>query len=155
MRFLILFSFVSITVSCDKENISNDFAPFYKFTVNGDKKAIDACGSSDYVAEYLKDTAIFAAFGCGGERAGFYIKSQIKDGIHVLDNNNTAWYDQGIASYRTDSLNKGTLTIKTGYFQAAGGLIPFVEGEFSFDAIDKKTGQKIKVTNGKYLLKKH
>jgi hypothetical protein len=47
------------------------------------------------------------------------------------------------------------LTIRSRIFELAnGGHIPIVEGEFSFDAIDKNTGQKIKVTNGTYLLKK-
>lgn len=153
--YSILFYFILVTFSCNKENVSKQFNPFYHLKVNGDLKKIDACGTSDYVAEYLKDTAVFATFGCGGQRAGFYLKGHIIDGTYLLDDNNSAWFDEGTASYQTDSINKGTLTIKSGNFQAVGGLIPFVEGEFSFDAIDKNTGQKIKVTSGKYLLKKY
>jgi len=73
----------------------------------------------------------------------------------LLNDKNKAWFDEGGASYITDNLNGGTLTIKSGNFKAIGGLIPFVEGTFSFDAINKSTGQKIKVTNGKYILKKY
>lgn len=154
--FSILFYFITILSSCDKENTSKQFNPFYKLTVNGNLKTIDACGTTDYVAQYLKDTAVFAAFGCGGQRAGFYLKGQIVDGTYLLDNKNSAWFDEGTTSYQTDSLNKGTLTIKSGNFQITGDrLISFVEGEFSFDAIDKNTAKKIKVTSGKYLLKKY
>jgi hypothetical protein len=57
--------------------------------------------------------------------------------------------------YTTDSLRQGSLTIRTGYYQAVGGTIPYIEGEISFDAIDKSSGKIIKVTNGKYLLEKY
>ena len=154
--FLILLYTTAILFSCKKENNSTSLDPFYNLKVNNDLKKINACGTSDYVAQYLKDTAVFAAFGCGGERAGFYLKGQISDGTYILDNKNSAWYDLRTVSYRTDSLNKGMLTIRSRIFeQANGGRIPIVEGEFSFDAIDKNTGQKIKVTNGTYLLKKY
>lgn len=143
-----------INFSCIKQSSPTSLEPFYYLTVNNELKRIDACGTSDYVAQYLKDTAVFAAFGCGGERAGFYLIGQIADGSYPLGNKNSAWYDYGTASYQTDSLNKGMLTIKSRIFELAnGGHIPIVEGEFSFNAIDKYTGQKIKVTNGKYLLK--
>ena len=142
--------------SCDKEKTSTRLNPFYKLKVNGNLKTIDACGTSDYVAEYLGDTVVFAAFGCGGQRAGFYLKGQIADGTYLLDNKNSAWFDEGAASYQTDSIHKGTLTITSRIFQLTnGGRIPIVEGTFSFDAIDKNTGQKIKVTSGQYLLKKY
>ncbi|MCY7421596.1 MAG: hypothetical protein LH478_07615 [Chitinophagaceae bacterium] len=125
-------------------------------TVNNELKRIAACGTSADVAEYLKDTAVFAAFGCGGQRAGFYLKGKISDGTYVLDNKNIAWFDLGPVSYQTDSLNKGVLTIKSRVFENTnGGRIPIVEGDFSFDAIDKNTLLKIKVTNGKYLLQKY
>ena len=155
LQHMFLFIAFCITLaSCDKENISEQFNPFYKLTVNGNKKAIDACGTSDFVASYLKDTAVFAAFGCGGQRAGFYLKGQIIDGTYLLNDMNKAWFDDGAYSYSTDNLNGGTLTIKRGNFQAIGGLIPFVEGTFSFDAKEINTGKIIKVTSGKYLLKK-
>jgi hypothetical protein len=154
--FTISFYFLTLFSSCEKKYTSTQLNPFYKLKMNGVLKTIDACGTSDYVAEYLKDTAVFAGFGCGGQRAGFYLKGQTLDGTYLLDNKNSAWYDEGTASYQTDSLNKGTLTITSSIFQLAnGGRIPIVEGTFSFDAIDKNTGQKIKVTSGKYLLKKY
>jgi hypothetical protein len=154
--FFILISIITVLTSCDKEKTSTQLNPFYKLKVNGNLKTIDACGTSDYVAEYLRDTAVFAAFGCGGQRAGFYLKGQIVDGTYLLDNKNSAWFDEGAASYQTDSINKGTLTITSRIFQLTnGGRIPIVEGTFSFDAIDKNTGQKINVTSGQYLLKKY
>ncbi len=154
--FTVAFYFLALFSSCEKENTSAQLNPFYKLKVNGSLKTIDACGTSDYVAEYLKDTAVFAGFGCGGQRAGFYLKGQISDGTYLLDNKNSAWYDEGTASYQTDSINKGTLTITSSIFQLAnGGRIPIVEGTLSFDAIDKNTSQKIKVTSGQYLLKKY
>lgn len=154
--FTISVCLLTVLASCEKESTSTQFNPFYKLKVNGNLKKIDACGTSDFVAQYLKDTAVFAAFGCGGQRAGFYLKGQILDGTYLLDNKNSAWFDEGTASYQTDSLNKGTLTITSSIFQLAnGGRIPVVKGTFSFDAIDKNTGQKIKVTSGQYLLKKY
>lgn len=156
LKYIFLFfTFSTIITSCGKENTSKQFSPFYKLTVNGDPKIIDACGTTDYVASYLKDTAVLAAFGCGGQSAGFYLEGQILDGTYLLNNKNKAWYEDGAASYSTDNLNGGTLTITSGNFHSVGGLIPYVEGAFSFDAINKNTGQKIKVTNGKYLLKKY
>ena len=156
LKYLILsFSFLTLFASCEKENTSTQLNPFYKLKVNGSLKNVDACGTSDHVAEYLKDTAVFAGFGCGGQRAGFYLKGQILDGTYLLNDKNNAWFDEGGVTYITDNLNTGSLVIKTGNFQAIGGLIPFIEGSFSFDAINKTTGQKIKVTEGKYLLKKY
>jgi|GEM_PF-1690784 len=156
-NFTVLFYFFTLFSSCKKENVQTpQLNPLYHLKVNNDLKKIVACGTSDYVAEYLKDPAVFVGFGCGGQRAGFYLKGQILDGTYLLNNNNTAWYEEGAASYQTDSLNKGTLTITSSIFQLAnGGRIPIVKGTFSFDAIDKNTGQKIKVTSGQYLLKKY
>jgi len=153
---IILYLLIGLS-SCKKENIQTpQLNPFYNLKVNNNLKKIVACGTSDYVAEYLKDPAVFVGFGCGGQRAGFYLKGQILDGTYLLDNKNTAWYEEGTANYQTDSLNKGTLTITSSIFQLAnGGRIPIVEGTFSFEAIDKNTEQKIKVTSGQYLLKKY
>ena len=153
---IILYSFLTLFSSCKKENTSTQLNPFYKLKVNGSLKNVPACGTSDHVAQFLKDTAVFAAFGCGGQRAGFYLKDRGLNGTYALDNKNSASYDEGTATYQTDSLNKGSLTIKSSIFQLAnGGRIPIVEGTFSFDAIDKNTGQKIQVTSGQYLLKKY
>jgi hypothetical protein len=155
--YLTLFLCIStILFSCNKENNSKSLEEFYHLKVNNNLIKIVACGTSEYVAQYLGDSAIFAAFGCGGERAGFYLQGQILDGTYILDNKNSAWYGLGIKSYQTDSLNKGILTIRSRIFELAnGGHIPIVEGEFSFDAVDKNTGLKIKVTSGTYLLRKY
>ena len=157
ITYFILYMYtLTIIFSCKKENNPTSFDPFYSMTFNNELKRIYACGTSNYIAQYLKDTAVYAAIGCGGERAGFYLEGQISDGSYILDNKNRAWYDNGTVSYQTDSLNKGMLTIKNRIFGLAnGGHIPIVEGEFSFDAFDKKTGQKVKVTNGMYLLEKY
>ena len=49
------------------------------------QKKIEACGTTDYVAQYLEDTAVFAAFGCAGQRAGFYLKGHITvEHIHSI-----------------------------------------------------------------------
>jgi hypothetical protein len=157
LKYFII-SVMSLTLFpfCKKETTVTQLNPFYKFKVNGDLKTIYACGTSDFVAEYLKDTAVFAAFGCGGQRAGFYLKGQISDGTYILDNRNSAWYEEGTASYQTDNVNKGTLIITSSIFQLGnGGRVSIVEGTFSFDAIDKNTGQKITVSSGQYLLKKY
>ena len=155
--YVTLFFFILILFySCKKDGTPKGLDPYYKLFVNGSLKTIDACGSSDFVASYLKDTAVHAAFSCGSKGAGFFLNGKILDGTYVLDNKNIAFYDEGTASYHTDSLNKGTLTIKSGILPlSGGGPIPIIEGTFSFDGIEKNTGQKIKVTSGKYLLKKY
>ena len=156
LKYLIIsFSFLTLFASCKKEYTSTQLNPFYKLKVNGSLKNVPACGTSDHVAQFLKDTAVFAAFGCGGQRGGFYLTGKILDGTYLLNDKNTAWFDEGTASYSTDNLNIGTLTITSKSFQGIGGLIPFIEGTFSFDAIEKNTRQKIKVTSGQYLLKKY
>ena len=153
---IIVFSFLTLFTSCGKENTSTKLNPFYKLKVNGSLNQVLACGSSDHVAQFLKDTAVFAAFGCGGQEAGFYLKGKGLDGTYILDHKNRAWYNEGTATYQTDSLNKGTLSIKSSIFQLEnGGSIPIVEGTFSFDGIDLNTGRKIKITSGQYLLKKY
>ncbi len=81
--FLLLFTISILVVSCDKEPVSKSFYPFYKLTVNGNKKSVDACGTSGHVAEYLKNTAVFVGFGCGGQRAGFYLKGRIAT-VHTI-----------------------------------------------------------------------
>lgn len=149
--------FVSINIvlsSCIKEAVSNQFDPFYNFNLNGTEKRINACGTSDFVAAYLKDTAVYASFSCG-QGAGFYLKGKILDGTYLLNDKNKAFYYDENNFYTTDILNVGTLTIKSGNWGVNGGSIPFVEGTFSFDAINKNTGQKVKITSGKYLLKKY
>jgi hypothetical protein len=157
MRRLVVFPCAfALLLSCNKENKPASVDTFYMMKVNGELKRIRACGTTAHIVQYLADTAVFAAFGCGGERAGFYLKGRIQDGSYVLNDTSCAWYDLGAASYQTDGLNKGTLTIRSRLIELAnGGYIPVEEGEFSFSAVDKNTGQRIKVTDGKYLLEKY
>lgn len=153
---LFLLCTTAIFLSCNKEDYSKSLQEFYTLKVNNKLIKIQACGTSSFVAQYLKDTAVFAGFGCGGEGAGFYLKGQIPDGTYILDNRNISWYFYGASTYETDSLNTGILSIRSRIFELEnGGHIPIVEGEFSFNAVDKNSGQKITVTNGKYLLRKY
>ena len=62
-----------ILFSCNKKELPAPPETFYTLKVNYDTKKIYACGSSLFAVQYLKDTAIFAGFGCAGERAGFNI----------------------------------------------------------------------------------
>jgi hypothetical protein len=147
--------FIAVLVaSCNKVPKSKSFNPFYNLTVDGQKKSIGACGTTDYVAQYL-DTSVFAAFGCGGQRAGFHLKGNITDGTYQLNDKNMAWFDEGAMTYTTDGSHEGSLSIRTGSHKIDGSSIPFIEGEISFDAIDSNSGKTIRVTNGKYLLKKY
>jgi hypothetical protein len=141
----LLFVMSILAVSCDKGSASKSFYTFYNLTVNGSKKSVDACGTSDYVAEYLKDSAVFVAFGCEGEGTGFFLNGHTTDGTYHLDHINQAWYVEGTMKYTTDSLRQGTLTIRTGYYQGIGGTIPYIEGEISFDAIDNNTRITIRI----------
>jgi hypothetical protein len=126
----LLFPFSFLLTSCAKENTTKQFTPFYKLTVNGSQKIIDACGTTDYVASYLKDTAVFATFGCGGQGAGFYLKGQSLDGTYLLNDKNKAWFDEGGASYITDNLNGGTLTIKMEILKRLAVSFHLLKGHF-------------------------
>jgi len=99
-------------VSCEKDVTSNSFDPFYQVIADGLTKNVYACGTSDYVCQYLKDTAMFVGIGCGGQSAGFYLKGNITDRTYTLDNINQAFYrpNQSL-TFKTNTTNKGTLTI--------------------------------------------
>ncbi|HMP87825.1 MAG TPA: hypothetical protein PKE63_11140, partial [Lacibacter sp.] len=144
--FLILLA--SLFISCEKEVEPGQLKPYFKLTVNGAKKTVEACGTSDHVAQFLQDTLVFAAFGCGEQRAGFRLLGPVTDGTYELDHQHMAWYEESFVTYYTDSLRRGTLTVRSGSFQAAGGSIPYIEGRFSYEAIDKNTGKTIRVSNG-------
>ncbi len=155
----LLFLLITFLISCEKNNSSKNFYPYYKAAVNGKKLSVDACGTSTFVAEYLKDTAMFIGFGCHGQSAGFYLKGKINDGVYDLDGINRAFYSLGAENYQTDNNNKGTITIRSGTHknvdgQNVVGQTPFIQGDFSFEAFDTNTGKKIKVTNGTYLFEK-
>lgn len=150
---------LAITVkimSCHKEPASKGFSTFYKLIIDGKVKSVAACGSSGHIAQYLKDTAIFTGFGCGGRTAGFYLKGQLREGVYDLGSENQTWYTEGAASYTTDSAHGGSLTIRTKLYERENGgpAIAYIEGELSFEAIDKNTGNTITVKNGKYRLER-
>ena len=78
MKSLLTIALIIMTVaSCEKDNASKSFDPFYKVTTNGQIENVYACGTSDYVCQFLKDTAMFVGIGCGGQSAGFYLRSKI------------------------------------------------------------------------------
>lgn len=160
MRFkicqvIVMLASLTYLTSCEKEDNLNKENPYYRLKVDGKLKQVDACGSSAHVAEFLRDTAVFAGFGCGGVRAGLYLKGRIVDGIYPLDNKNVAWLDDGGINYITDETHKGSLELKNIDFQGVGAVIPFVKGTFYFDAVDKSSGKTVKVTAGSYLLRKY
>lgn len=155
LNSLLFLSFIILVSSCEKEPTRTQLYPYLKVKVNGKQQSIDACGTSSLVANYLSDTAIFSGIGCGGQGIGFYIKGRIRDGVYQLDHKNKAWYEENYITYNTDSLRKGTIIIRTKEFQAANGIIPYIEGEISFEAINQSTGKTIKLTGGKYKLQKY
>lgn len=88
---LLVHTFIIVLfASCDKDQTSKKLYPSFKVKVNGRKQSIDACGTSDHVAEYLKDMAVSVRFGCGGQGVGFYLKGRINDGTYQLDHKNQA-----------------------------------------------------------------
>lgn len=141
--------------SCSKNGSPKKFFPTFTIKVNGRKQTIPACGSSDHVAQYLGDTAVFIGFSCGGQGFGLRLKGRIPDGRYVLGETHRAWYEEKHMMYHTDSLRTGWVTIRSGTFGAANGMIPYVEGEIVFDAIDTLTGSITRLTEGRFLLKKY
>jgi hypothetical protein len=155
MRLLLsVLALIVIISSCGPELVSERFSPFYELTVNGSKNFVEACGTSDHMAKYLKDTAVLTDFGCGDQGAGFYLKGYITDGQYQLDHRNQAWYEEGGLRYSTDSLHQGSLTIRTVANASSGYSIYFIEGEISFNAIERNSGKTISVVKGRYVLKK-
>ncbi len=155
MRALSFIIFICLALfSCEKENHPKSFSPFYKAQINGQHKSLDACGTSALVCEFLRDTAMFCGFKCGGEGAGFYLKGSISDGTYQLSNYHPAWYFYGSKSYTTNQSYRGTLKIKKGVSNMYGP-IPMVEGEFSFKAIDTATGNIVTVVNGRFLMERY
>jgi hypothetical protein len=153
---LLIYALILVSlIACDKEQTSKKFYPSFKVEVNGQKQSIESCGTSNHVAQFLKDTAVFVGFGCGGKGIGFFLKGRIIDGTYPLDHNNQAWYESQHITYKTDSIRKGTVTIRTGSFQAPNGIIPYIEGEIAFEAINRTSGNIVKLTEGKFLLKKY
>jgi len=68
---LLIFSLL-IFVSCEKRPVTDPFETYFNLKVDGKKKSVYACGTSAMVAEYiLRDTTIFAGFGCGGQGIAF------------------------------------------------------------------------------------
>lgn len=152
--FILLIFSIAIS-SCNKEIEPLAGESYYQMKVNGKKVRIQACGTSNFYAEYLvSDTIIFAAFGCAGERAGFLLHG-MEDGTYRLDETNQVWYDLRPASYVTNTLKTGTITIESKEIKLpANGRRAVLEGTFAFDAVDKNTGEQIKVTDGKFRLEK-
>lgn len=140
--------------SCSPELVTEKYAPYYELSISGSKKYVQACGTTDYIAQYLHDTAVIADFECAGIGAGFSLKGSIPDGQYQLDHRNQAWYKEGGFFYTTDSLHKGTITIRTVASPSSSFSTYYIEGEISFQAIDKNSGKTINVSNGKYVLKR-
>ena len=140
--------------SCAPQLVTEEVSPYYMLTVDGKEIFVQACGTTEYSAKYLQDTAVVADFDCNGQGAGFHLRGPVGDGQYQLDHRNEAWYKDGGLSYITDSLHKGTLTIRTIPTPTSNFSQYHIEGEISFQAIDKNSGKTINVTNGKFLLRK-
>jgi hypothetical protein len=74
---------------------------------------------------------------------GISLKGAVADGQYQLDHRNEAWYKDGGLSYITDSLHKGTLTIRTIPTPTSNFSQYHIEGEISFQAIDKNSGKTL------------
>lgn len=120
--------------------------------VNGKTTAIEACGSSAYVAESYKDTSMVIRISCG-TGAGFYLKEKIRDGSYNLSDKSIAFYSPLNASeyksYNTTDLYSGTLSITSVTYKNQ----PALKGSFQYTAIERNTGEIIEVTNGHFLLR--
>lgn len=152
MKTLITIALFIISIhSCTIDKKPYSFTPYYKVFVNGQETNVSACGTSDYVCQFLKDTSMFASIGCGGQSAGFYLKGTIADGTYNLNNINQAFYSPNSSiSYKTNNANTGTLTITTSSLNGISTL----KGVFEFKGIDTTTGNILNFINGSFLMKK-
>ena len=152
MKYFLIIGLISLTFfSCEKDSPSSKFSPFYKVTINGETKNVFACGTSAYVSEYLKDTAMYIGIQCGGQWAGFYLKGKISDGTYKLDNINQAFYGSNtLGNYKTNAGNKGTLSITSGKINNT----IILKGVFEFQGIDTTTRNVLTIAKGSFLMEK-
>lgn len=141
---------VALFLSCSKERLPVGL--HFQMEVNGKKTLIEACGSSAYVAENLKDTATSIRISCGSG-AGFYLKGKIVDSTYKLGDKNIASYspmdNSGYKSYSTTAMNTGTLTITRITYKNQ----PALKGSFAYNAVERNTSEVISVSKGTFLLR--
>jgi hypothetical protein len=144
----LIFSFFS----CEKDRLP--LGLHFQMNVNGKITHVEACGSSAYVAQYLRDTAVTISISCGTS-AGFFLQGKIIDGIYNLDGKNIAFYSpldgSGYKSYSTSDQFSGTLIISSIQYENQKAL----KGIFNFKAVERNSGEVIEVSKGTFLLRKY
>jgi Family of unknown function (DUF6252) len=156
MKYIVTLVFLFVFISCRKEN-SKVFKPYFNLKVNGNKTALNSCsffegGGGEFSCSISGDSILLISVGCEA-KTGFFIKGQPTNSTYILDNVNRAWYEENsIKKYGTNVLQKGSLTIEKGIFQAVE-TINTLKGSFSFNAIDTATGHIVNITNGEFLMK--
>ncbi|MDB5250032.1 MAG: hypothetical protein JWQ40_4426 [Segetibacter sp.] len=161
MKYLLLLTGLAAIIlpGCEKEQNRQLLNGYFKYTVKGaESRIIDGFGLNNNTFEcyFRGDTALYVSVSKVYEMAGFFIKSDsIKDGTYILDNNNRAYYadPKDRRRYTTNNSFKGTVTIKKSTFQAKT-ILPTLEGQFSFNAVDTATGKSLSITNGSFLMER-
>ena len=160
MKYILLIVLFSFSFSaCTKEQNRQLLNAYFKFKVDGTQvNIVDEIGLNDNLFECLLvgDTALYIDAVKKVQGAGFAIKLPlIKDTTYVLDSIQRAYYiDPGEQNrYYTNSLFKGTLTIKRGTFQAKD-VLNTMSGTFSYRVIDTLNNRIHDITEGSFFMER-
>jgi hypothetical protein len=160
MKYIVLIVLFSFTFSaCTKEQNRQLLNAYFKFKVDGAEVNInDGILLNDDLFEcvLVGDTALYVDALKKAQGAGFAIKlPSIKDTTYVLDSIQRAYYmDPGEQNrYYTNSLFKGTLTIKRGTFQAKD-MLNTMSGTFSYQVKDTLNNRIHYITDGSFFMER-
>ncbi len=158
MKYIVLILLFSFTFSaCTKEQNRQLLNAYFKFKLDGTEVSIaDEVGLNDNLFECLiiGDSALYIDAVKKVQGAGFAIKlPKIKDSTYLLDSIQRAYYiDPGEQNrYYTNSLFKGTITIKRGTFQAKD-VLNTMSGTFSYQVKDTLNNRVHNITEGSFLM---
>lgn len=160
MKYIVLIVLFSFTFSaCTKEQNRQLLNAYFKFKVDGTEvNIVDEIGLNDNLFECLLvgDTALYIDAVKKVQGAGFAIKlPKIVDSTYTLDSTQRAYYiDPGEQNrYYTNSLFKGTITIKRGTFQAKD-MLNTMSGTFSYRVIDTLNNRIHDITEGSFFMER-
>ncbi len=160
MKYIVLIVLFSLTFSaCTKEQNRQLLNAYFKFKVDGTEvNIVDEIGLNDNLFECLLvgDTALYIDAVKKVQGAGFAIKlPKIVDSTYTLDSTQRAYYiDPGEQNrYYTNSLFKGTITIKRGTFQAKD-MLNTMSGTFSYRVIDTLNNRIHDITEGSFFMER-
>lgn len=142
---------------CKKEQNRELLNAYFKFKIDGTEVSIGddiLLNENLFECELVGDTALYIDAGKQSQGAGFALKlPKIIDTTYALDSIQRAYYiDPGEKNrYYTNSMYRGTLTIKRGTFQARD-LLNTMSGTFSYQVMDTVNYRLHNITDGTFFM---